>query len=183
MLWTPQEKEIIIEIQVAARGFVGLGFSPNGGMKGADIVLGWVDDSGRLRAHDRYAYGKMTPVIDDSQDVEILGGYENETHTVLRFSRPWNTCDKKQDFQLSGDTVRVIWSYSDEDPVTEYVMKRHTHRGTKSIFLQEPRYSLPQFGDDVRNWDIRVNNLSVPAIDTIYMCQIFKIPLSTARHI
>lgn len=34
--------------QVGAKGYVGLGFSPNGGMKGADIILGWVDTTGAV---------------------------------------------------------------------------------------------------------------------------------------
>lgn len=34
-------------------------------------------------------------MIDKSQDVELLGGYQNDTHTVLRFSRPLETCDEE----------------------------------------------------------------------------------------
>ena len=35
--------------QVEALGYVGLGFSPTGGMHGADILLAWVDpDTGAL---------------------------------------------------------------------------------------------------------------------------------------
>ena len=33
--------------------------------------------------------------------MKLLGGYQNDTHTVLRFSRPWNTCDEGQDYILS----------------------------------------------------------------------------------
>ncbi|ROT62616.1 dopamine beta hydroxylase [Penaeus vannamei] len=244
-----REKDIVFEIQVATHGYVGLGFSPNGGMKGADIVLGWVDAQGDLHAHvsqgpveggggggrgvvsmrkhddlsyeafagdyvashrgdvraqrrrrlgfnvtprsgvvtvtDRYATGKMIPIIDDSQDVEILGGYENDTHTVLRFARPWNTCDKEHDFQLTSDTMRVIWAYSYDDPVTEYAMTKHDHRGTKSIFLQEPQFTLPTFGEDVFDWEVRMNNVSVSGeVHTVYWCQMFKAPpLSRKAHV
>ncbi|XP_063614377.1 DBH-like monooxygenase protein 1, partial [Penaeus indicus] len=54
LLWTPEEERIVIEVQVATKGYVGLGFSPTGGMKGADVVLGWVDDKGFLhfQLHD-----------------------------------------------------------------------------------------------------------------------------------
>ncbi|XP_042889305.1 DBH-like monooxygenase protein 1 [Penaeus japonicus] len=185
MLWTPREKDIAIEIQVATHGYVGLGFSPNGGMKGADIVLGWVDSQGNLHAHDRHAIGNMIPIIDDSQDIEVLGGYENETHTVLRFSRPWNTCDKEHDFHLTSDTIRVIWAYSYDDPVNEYAMTKHDHRGTKSIFLQEPQFELPTFGDDVFTWDVKMNNVSISGeVDTLYWCQIFKAPpLNRKTHV
>ncbi len=33
-------------------GYVAIGFSPNGAMRGADIFLGWVDDdNGTISAH------------------------------------------------------------------------------------------------------------------------------------
>ena len=31
--------------EVRARGWIGFGISPNGGMAGSDLVIGWVDDS------------------------------------------------------------------------------------------------------------------------------------------
>ena len=49
--WRILNDSDVIEFLVEAetRGYVGVGFSPGGGMAGADIVLGWVDDSnGRI---------------------------------------------------------------------------------------------------------------------------------------
>lgn len=42
-------------------------------------------------------------VTDTSQDVKVLGGSQNETHTSVIFSRNWQTCDP-QDHRL---TVRL----------------------------------------------------------------------------
>lgn len=50
----------------------------------------------------------MAPEVDASQDVMLLGGYQNDTHTVIRFSRPWNTCDKAQDVLLSVSTMTML---------------------------------------------------------------------------
>ncbi|KAL6259684.1 hypothetical protein P5V15_009600 [Pogonomyrmex californicus] len=33
--------------------------------------------------------------MDSSQDYRLLLGYENKTHTVLRFSRQYDTCDPR----------------------------------------------------------------------------------------
>lgn len=33
------------------------------------------------------------PEVDASQDYQLLLGYENSTHTVLRFKRRLDTCD------------------------------------------------------------------------------------------
>lgn len=42
-------------------------------------------------------------VTDTSQDVKVLGGSQNKTHTSVIFSRSWQTCDP-QDHRL---TVRL----------------------------------------------------------------------------
>ncbi|CAL4097442.1 unnamed protein product, partial [Meganyctiphanes norvegica] len=139
MMWTPEEKYLMVEIQVATLGYVGLGFSPNGGMGGSDIFFGWVDDLGKVKYMDMHAESNSAPIKDPSQDYEMLGGYENGTHTVLRFKRPWITCDDKHDWMLTGDTVKVIWAYSDADPRDESDLQYHgVHRGAKNMLLREP---------------------------------------------
>lgn len=39
--------------------------------------------------------GISTLEVDSSQDYDLLLGYENVTHTVLRFRRRLNTCDPR----------------------------------------------------------------------------------------
>lgn len=38
--------------------------------------------------------------MDDQQDWELLNGYENGTHTIIQFSRKFDTCDH-QDFPIT----------------------------------------------------------------------------------
>ncbi|XP_042880997.1 uncharacterized protein LOC122258825 [Penaeus japonicus] len=181
MLWTPQENNIIFEVQAATKGYVGLGFSPNGGMTGSDIVLGWVTDEGEVMLQDRYATGYMMPEVDETQDVELLGGFQNDTHTVLRFSRLWNTCDER-DYELTGDTVRLIWAIGDNDPVDEDSVRMHDKRGTKSMYLKEPQFELPTFSEDVQHWDVLSPNVTIPSnLTTLYWCKLFKIPPITRK--
>ena len=48
------EKSILkISVHVQTTGWIGLGFSPNGQMPGSDVVIGWVDSSGKsfLQVH------------------------------------------------------------------------------------------------------------------------------------
>jgi hypothetical protein len=47
VFWKFDNDTIQFELHCKSRGWVGFGFSPNGGLKGADIVMGWVDDSGK----------------------------------------------------------------------------------------------------------------------------------------
>jgi DOMON domain len=41
------------------------------------------------------------PIVDPSQDYILLLGYENATHTVLRFKRKLETCDTSHDIQIT----------------------------------------------------------------------------------
>ena len=117
---------LVLQVHAEALGYVGFGVSPNGGMTGADVVIGWVSDiDGTAVFHvrielnyikdhhkipvlkcfkclvhlhvsfqDRHALGEYEPVIDESQDVTLLAANQNDTHTILRFSRPYVTCDE-----------------------------------------------------------------------------------------
>ncbi|CAF5204153.1 unnamed protein product, partial [Rotaria magnacalcarata] len=40
--------EITVEFHINTTGWIALGISPAGGMTGADIGLGWIDQSGQL---------------------------------------------------------------------------------------------------------------------------------------
>lgn len=44
MLWRIKEPDIIIEVQVRTRGYVGFGFARSEFIYGADMVIGWVDN-------------------------------------------------------------------------------------------------------------------------------------------
>lgn len=48
------------------------------------------------------------PVADPEQDCTLVGGRQNETHTVVRFRRALDTCDVNHDYVLgvSPDKMR-----------------------------------------------------------------------------
>ncbi|XP_069961322.1 DBH-like monooxygenase protein 1 [Cherax quadricarinatus] len=183
MLWTPMNDKIVIEVQVATLGYVGLGFSPNGGMRGSDVVIGWVDDQGQLHFQDRYAFALLTPSIDASQDYRLLGGYQNDTHTVIRFSRPWTTCDTHHDLQLTGDTARVVWSYDEHDPTSSERLAMHDHRGSRSLYLRDPHLAAPLPNPaHLHYWDVLSPQVRLPDdLPTLYWCKLYKIPTLTHK--
>lgn len=53
LLWRYNDTHITFKARVNTLGYVGFGVSSNGGMKGADIVIGWVKNS--------KVYFKVTP--------------------------------------------------------------------------------------------------------------------------
>lgn len=44
LLWKVREPDIVFEVQVKTRGYVGFGFSRDGTIYGADIFIGWIDN-------------------------------------------------------------------------------------------------------------------------------------------
>jgi len=52
--------------------------------------------------------GDTEPVVDPSQDYMLMLGYENATHTVLRFRRKLDTCDASHDIAITVSTVGVL---------------------------------------------------------------------------
>ncbi|KAF2357527.1 Copper type II ascorbate-dependent monooxygenase C-terminal [Trinorchestia longiramus] len=180
--WMPEEDHITIEIQVATQGYAGLGFSPAGGMRGADIILGWVDDDGTARIHDMHGVRNGAPLLDDSQDVVLLSGRRNDTHTTLRFRRPWVTCDQHHDMAISADTVRVISAYDHEKPVNLSNLQYHDYRGVRSMHLQETMSVDVPMTPDVKIWDVRAPNITLPSNLTTYWCNMFKFPEADVKH-
>lgn len=121
LFWRYDETNVTFEVQVEAHGWVGLGFSPNGGMAGADIVHAYIDNNGApqlsvrqftflkrylllIETHvyfqDRFAVQAGFPVEDNSQDYMLLGGKKNNTHITISFTRKQFTCDE-QDMSLT----------------------------------------------------------------------------------
>lgn len=69
---------------------------------------------------------------------------QNETHTVLVFSRPYLTCDRQNDIEITSDTLRLIYAFGDDDPNDENSIQIHKHhnRGTKSALLLQKQNLL-----------------------------------------
>ena len=192
LFWTPSEETIRFEIQVKTHGYVAIGFSPNGGMSGSDIILGWISDLGIPQLYDMKAFGNKSPVLDENQDVILIQGYQNESYTVLTFERKWSTCDP-DDTTLGSDTTRLIWSYSENDPSSLENLNRNQgfvgsliyhgsdRRGVRSVYLQEmPQESLPT--EDLLTWDL-TSEVELPNDDhTHYWCRIFKAPQIEEKH-
>lgn len=116
LLWSVRGDTITFEVQVRTHGYVAVGFARDGLTEmaagsesgdgneraGADVVVGWVD-RGQTYFQDRHfkTTGAVEPRIDPSEDYTLLLGYENATHTVLRFERRLDTCDTSHDVVIT----------------------------------------------------------------------------------
>ncbi|XP_035686300.1 DBH-like monooxygenase protein 1 isoform X1 [Branchiostoma floridae] len=190
LLWKFDSETITFEAHVQTTGYIGLGFSPNGGMTGSDVIIGWVKD-GQAFITDRFAEGYFEPRLDAHQDVELLSGYENGTHTVLRFRRKLRPCDTAEDREITEDTQRVIWSFNDLDPLENslagqngpHVLYHGSNRGSKSIILlQKNPPTLDIQDSNILSFELTSSNVLVPEKDTTYWCNTMRLPRLDRKH-
>ncbi|XP_017761618.1 PREDICTED: MOXD1 homolog 1-like [Eufriesea mexicana] len=185
--WDPSDDEMVtFKVTAKTLGYIGIGFNEKNHMKGADILLAWVDDHTRT-ANLLDSHGIEDPeaalVTDTSQDVKVLGGSQNKTHTNVIFSRNWQTCDP-QDHRLTGDTIRVLWALHSSDPELNTAIWPGDKHGGRALRLKTPApHAPPRYTQDIKHWDVKLNQPPVSDnVDTTYWCKIFKAPHKEKHH-
>uniref|UniRef100_A0A665TQH7 Monooxygenase, DBH-like 1, like n=1 Tax=Echeneis naucrates TaxID=173247 RepID=A0A665TQH7_ECHNA len=170
------QDNIVFKLVVNTTGWVGFGMSPNGGMKGSDIVVGGLGPSGSYFT-DRYATGNSMPLMDEQQSYTLLSLTESDGQTIMKFKRSLQACDDK-DFHITDRPIKLIYAYG----TTDEIMYHQTRRGTMEVNLLNfmPRSSLPN-----RNYiSATMNNITIPNLHTYYHCKVMKFPkLNTKHHI
>lgn len=168
-------------------GWIAVGFSPNGGMQGADIVAGWMDDStGEGMLKDLHALSNSAPLEDPSQDYELLGMDSDHTGLVMRFRRKWNTCDSQNDYKIGDETVKLIWAYGS---LAGGLPSYHgpAQRGVKNVYMKVQAHFMQYPDEDrldelnLKYVDFKMNNFKVPTASTSYFCQMFKYPATEGK--
>ncbi|XP_014093768.2 MOXD1 homolog 2 [Bactrocera oleae] len=190
LLWTITDKDAIFEVQVRTHGYVGFGFSVNGRQEGADVVIGWVD-KGQTFFQDRHVSRNVNstePQVDPSQDYVLLKGYENTTHTIIRFRRKLDTCDSVYDIPITNDTMRLMFLYDENDPPNGLVSPgslpniRNAWRQSRSVVLTErtiPSQSL----ENTRKLEFRNSGVELPYDDeTFIWCKFFKLDIMKKKN-
>lgn len=184
--WWIKEKDIYFRVSVNTQGFIGLGFSRKSSrMSGSDLVLLWVDDrTGKPNVLDCHGpkTGNGVPIQDDTQNYIVVDGFQNATHTEVEFFRQIETCDPF-DLPFGTDTVKVLWSFGDTDPVHGNLKGHGTNRGVKPLHLLVPMFKKPSSKDEIIKWDVTVQNVSIEAnMDTLYWCKIIAAPMVKEKH-
>ncbi|XP_066461665.1 DBH-like monooxygenase protein 1 isoform X1 [Eleutherodactylus coqui] len=179
LYWMHKENKITFVVQVETLGYVGLGFSPNGAMASSDIVIGGVE-KGKPYLQDYFTDETRGLHRDPQQNYKLEYAMENETHTILKFSRPLQTCDP-HDKNITESTVRVIWAYHANDIEGTGPVYHGLNRGQKSLRLLNPeiKNDIP---DETPSFNFTNQQVPIPDKDTTYWCQMFKMPILTKKH-
>jgi hypothetical protein len=89
-------------------GWVGLGISANGGMRGADIALLIQDNAGKLVVQDRWANATARPFMDSIQSKRLIDAETKQADgvTYFVFTRRWGACDA-EDFPIVRQIPKI----------------------------------------------------------------------------
>ncbi|KAI8468984.1 MAG: PHM/PNGase F domain-containing protein [Monoraphidium minutum] len=123
----------------AAPGYVAVGLSETGGMKGADIwALVKNATTGRWALGDYFAEGFSRPTLDTHQDLRLLSaGQAPDGAVTARLRRVLAPCDAS-DLQITpGAPLHVIWAWG-EGSGGDLSYHGTQNRGYKMIVLAPP---------------------------------------------
>ncbi|XP_055600153.1 MOXD1 homolog 2-like, partial [Uranotaenia lowii] len=134
--------------------------------------------------------GDGQPLVDSSQDYVLLLGYENQTHTVLRFKRKLDTCDVAYDVPITNDTMRVIYMYHDEEPHgSSYTPgslpdPAEAFKQARSLFLTQRVNQTPiKLDARMKIMELRNQDVELPQADhTLHWCKMFKLSDINRKH-
>ena len=177
------DQAIRLAVEVKTTGWVGFGISVGltGSMKGADIVIGYVDGNGRGHLSDRHAAANTMPSVDAQQDYELLGASEAGGITILKFKRKLVTCDKN-DLAIPLGTTKVIYAYGSKDAIGYHF----NTRGARSVNLMNFVKNVPP-PTTAQQFDVVINDVAVPSQRTTYWCAAYRlsdiVKLNSVKHI
>jgi hypothetical protein len=116
-------------------GYVAIGFDPDHRMKGANFILGAVED-GRLVVRDDYGDGSVTHTADTllggTNDILEAAGREEGGRTTVEFVIPLATRDAMDKTLVPGETYDILVAYHN---TSDSFAVRHSRRGSGTIRL------------------------------------------------
>ena len=185
--WSVEGDRIRVALDVATTGWVGFGIGEqaSGGMKGADIVYGWVSGS-EATVVDAHAVDTVKPTEDCTQDWTVEGFSEADGRTVLELSRDLVTENDLHDRPLVDDgtptKVLLAWGADGDDSVKYHGSKAYSIE--VEIFKSEAELEAEldtiaeiAAAEGVSSFMVRNEDYSVPDVVTDYRDYCVTIPV------
>ncbi|KAI8799532.1 PHM/PNGase F domain-containing protein [Cladochytrium replicatum] len=192
--WTLSDDLSTITAAVASNnsaGWLAVGFSETGGMKGADIALGYASGS-KFVLEDRFTTDFAQPVLDTHQNLTLIDSWSTTSYVAFAFSRPTKTesCSNNQDRDLyvAPNTLQnVLVAFG-----TTMTFAQHapTDRGSTLVDLNSPSDAAAELLTNAPVSDLELipfNVVAPPtnvgAVVTSYCYSYFEAPTDAKYHI
>ncbi len=121
--WIVKGDTVYFALSAETTGWVAIGIDPVTIMENADMIFGWVDDTGNTYTVDAYATGPYGPHPPDEElggtnDILESTGTEQNGITTIEFSRRIDTGDAYDKLTISF--IMMIWAML----IARYLKKR-----------------------------------------------------------
>lgn len=138
--WTVDGGEIHIQLTAKTKGWLGIGFSPESRMRGANFILGYVKQ-GEVSIQDAYGIREIQHIKDEANDGETnisdVSGFENGNRTTISFTIPMDSGDSNDKPMVPGQKTTVLLGFG---PDRDNFYSRHTFRTRIQVNLQTGEY-------------------------------------------
>lgn len=133
--WRVDDQYICVGMAAKTSGWVSVALQPGSGMKGADMILGFVKDA-KAEVQDLYCTDNMgthpaDTALGGTDDILSAGGRETGGITTIEFKRSLATSDK-YDLPFKKVVNKIMWAYGSSDNSAS----KHINRGYGEIDLQ-----------------------------------------------
>jgi len=133
LYWSVVGDEIHFAIICETTGWVALGIDPDSGKIGADMIIGWVTDTGEVEIFDTYSKSESSHPRDTDLggtfDISEYAGTQTSTHTIIEFKRPLSTGDQYDKAIPAEGSIKIIWAFGSSDSFS----KKHKAAGFGTI--------------------------------------------------
>jgi len=129
--WQNDAEKLFIGLVSPGTGWVAIGFDPEQGMKGANIVIAAVVKE-KLVIEDQYGTSPMSHSRDGSQDILAAAGKESGGKTTIEFAIPLESPDPADTVLGPGTTHRVMVAYQES---SDDLNAKHTKRALTTLTL------------------------------------------------
>jgi hypothetical protein len=179
---------ITFKLDVATKGWFGVGFSNDGYMPNSDVIMCYIDSNGKPVVVDAFARSRNVPDADTSlgttSDINNVSGSISNGRSVIQFSRKLDTGDKYDYIIKKDQSVQVIIAIRENgNPSTENgSWGIHTKGKVVSLVLYVS--SSTQTNTSIDNAIstlytdsimLKYDKFQIPAKQTNYICQYFNV--------
>ncbi len=129
--WQNDGQTLNVGLVSPGTGWVAVGFDPETGMQGANIIIAAVVGT-RFTIEDQFGTGPISHSPDGSQDILASAGKESGGKTTVEFAIPLDSGDPADTVLSPGTTHKVLLAYQSSD---DSFNVRHTKRVVTSLTL------------------------------------------------
>ncbi len=133
--WNIAGDSLAVKLTAKTEGWVGIGFNPTSGMKGANFILGYVKN-GEVKLDDDYGIDenahRSDTKLDGTSDVTLVGGSEERGVTTIEFVIPLASEDKNDTkIDVQADTIVLLAYGAGRDSF----LSKHKYRNALKVNL------------------------------------------------